>query len=144
MFRTSASEIPEIHYSQLQKFLKDTIRGDDFVLHKSEDGMIIFASKVNIEVGYLFVYINVQLLYLISVLPLLPILLIDTKKLFNMETDGTFKACPKLFKKGQLYSIQGLMMDKDENDRTRREAFPLVYGLLPNKSQDTYVSFLPL
>jgi hypothetical protein len=36
------------------------------------------------------------------------------------------------------------MMDKDENGRTRREAFPLVYGLLPNKTQEIYVRFFKI
>ena len=45
--------------------------------------------------------------------------------------DGTFKSAPPLFT--QIFSVHGL-----KSKRT----FPLVYGLLPNKEEDSYTRFL--
>ena len=53
--------------------------------------------------------------------------------------DGTFKSCPKLFRKtGQMYTVHELMKEEDLNGQTRAEAFPLVFALLPNKGKATY------
>ena len=49
----------------------------------------------------------------------------------NLYADGTFKTVPSLFE--QLYTIHGL-----KNGLT----IPLVYALLPNKKENTYVEFL--
>lgn len=47
--------------------------------------------------------------------------------------DGTFDKCPAIF--GQLYTIHAFIENK---------MFPLVYALLPNKSQRTYERFLDI
>lgn len=46
-------------------------------------------------------------------------------------SDDTFKTCPKLF--GQFYTIHIIKNNK---------SFPLIYALLPNKSQSTYLKLL--
>ena len=47
--------------------------------------------------------------------------------------DGTFKCCPKFFE--QLYTIHGFK---------NGHYIPLVYALLPSKSENTYVTFMSI
>lgn len=47
--------------------------------------------------------------------------------------DGTFKSCPKPFT--QIYTIHCYILGK---------MFPVIFGLLPDKSAATYVRFLDL
>jgi hypothetical protein len=53
--------------------------------------------------------------------------------------DGTFNTAPKVYsKKGQLYTIHGLMQSSHEKGLTQ-DAFPFIYALLPNKCKSTYI-----
>ena len=58
------------------------------------------------------------------------------RKLCTADTvymDGTFKSCPSPFK--QIYTIHCFIVGK---------MFPIAYGLLPDKTRQTYIRFLNL
>ncbi len=57
----------------------------------------------------------------------------DTEKIECWYVDGTFAVCPDLFY--QLYTINGIINGKN---------LPLVYGLLPGKSEEIYLKFFNL
>lgn len=53
--------------------------------------------------------------------------------------DGTFKSCPKLYRKhGQVYTIHGVFVRKNTKGQVETTALPLVYALLRDKSKITY------
>jgi hypothetical protein len=67
------------------------------------------------------------------------------KGLSNCHTwimDVTFRSCPKSYgKTGQVHTVHVLLQELDSEQRNHAEAFPVAYGLLPNKSKLKYFDF---
>lgn len=95
--------------------LKYTARKELFLQHDSEDHLrtLVFATSRNIE-------------------------LLSKCKLWIV--DGTFKTCPKIYKQGQVYSIHGFF--QHANDASKKCTLPLVYAILPRKTEATYTNLL--
>ena len=94
---------------------KFTFRGDHFLQFDSNDSkrILIFCTAQNLKI------------------------------LSSCETwvlDGTFKSCPKLYKKnGQLYTLHGFFIQKNKAGKVIATAsLPLIYALLRDKSKSTY------
>lgn len=62
----------------------------------------------------------------------------NINKPFQFFGDGTFKRVPNLF-----YQLYTLHIDVESDDETVN-IVPIIYGLLPNKSQETYERFFDL
>lgn len=64
--------------------------------------------------------------------------IIKSSKSKSYLADGTFRCCPKIFY--QLYSLHLDIMSSVNSTNV----VPVIYGLLPNKSEETYTRFFKL